>query len=99
MATPETGAHRADAEQAALHMPDRIVGLHGHPQLAAQGEINDDRNDREGGAIKADLAGRDAGTGKRTLAVRLGPNGAWALYTALTLGAHAWLALSSDELQ
>jgi 1,4-dihydroxy-2-naphthoate octaprenyltransferase len=32
--------------------------------------------------------------GKRTLAVRLGPSGAWALYTALTLGAHAWLAWS-----
>lgn len=33
----------------------------------------------------------DARAGKRTLAVRLGPTGAWALYTALTLGAHAWL--------
>lgn len=39
-------------------------------------------------------AAADARVGKRTLAVRLGPTGAWALYTALTLGAHAWLALS-----
>lgn len=36
----------------------------------------------------------DARVGKRTLAVRLGPTGAWALYAGLTLGAHAWLALS-----
>jgi 1,4-dihydroxy-2-naphthoate polyprenyltransferase len=39
-------------------------------------------------------AAADARVGKRTLAVRLGPSGAWALYTALTLGAHAWLAAS-----
>jgi 1,4-dihydroxy-2-naphthoate polyprenyltransferase len=36
----------------------------------------------------------DARVGKRTLAVRLGPTGTAALYTALTLGAHAWLGLS-----
>lgn len=36
----------------------------------------------------------DARVGKRTLAVRLGPTGAWALYTALTVGAHAWLVVS-----
>lgn len=36
----------------------------------------------------------DARVGKFTLAVRLGPTGAWVLYTALTLGAHAWLVLS-----
>lgn len=36
----------------------------------------------------------DARAGKRTLAVKLGPTGAWALYTALTLGAHGWLAMS-----
>jgi 1,4-dihydroxy-2-naphthoate polyprenyltransferase len=33
----------------------------------------------------------DARVGKRTLAVRLGPSGTAALYTVLTLGAHAWL--------
>ena len=36
----------------------------------------------------------DARVGKRTLAVRLGPTRTAALYTALTLGAHAWLAVS-----
>ena len=36
----------------------------------------------------------DARVGKRTLAVQLGPTGAWALYTALTLGAHGWLVVS-----
>ena len=35
-----------------------------------------------------------ARAGKRTLAVRLGPGGAWVLYTVLTLGAHLWLVLS-----
>lgn len=39
-------------------------------------------------------AGADRRVGKRTLAVKLGPTGAWALYTGLTLGAHAWLLLS-----
>lgn len=39
-------------------------------------------------------AAADARVGKRTLAVTLGPGGAWALYTVLTLGAHAWLLLS-----
>jgi 1,4-dihydroxy-2-naphthoate polyprenyltransferase len=36
----------------------------------------------------------DARVGKRTLAVRLGPTRTAALYAALTLGAHAWLAVS-----
>ena len=36
----------------------------------------------------------DARVGKRTLAVRLGPSRTAVLYTALALGAHAWLALS-----
>jgi 1,4-dihydroxy-2-naphthoate polyprenyltransferase len=39
-------------------------------------------------------AAADTRVGKRTLAVRLGPTGAWALYAALTLAAHAWLAWS-----
>jgi 1,4-dihydroxy-2-naphthoate polyprenyltransferase len=36
----------------------------------------------------------DAATGKRTLAVRLGPDAATGLYAALALGAHAWLLVS-----
>ncbi len=36
----------------------------------------------------------DAQVGKRTLAVRLGPRGAAALYAWLVLLAHGWLALS-----
>lgn len=36
----------------------------------------------------------DASVCKRTLAVRLGPNGATVLYGALVLAAHAWLAIS-----
>lgn len=39
-------------------------------------------------------ADADARVGKRTLVVRLGPTPAAALYAALVLGAHAWLALS-----
>jgi 1,4-dihydroxy-2-naphthoate octaprenyltransferase len=39
-------------------------------------------------------AAADARVGKRTLVVRLGPVAAGALYGALVLGAHAWLAAS-----
>jgi len=52
----EAGPHGADAEQAALDMAERIVGLHGLSQFPTPGEIDENRQDGEGRAVEGDLS-------------------------------------------
>ncbi|MNX90114.1 hypothetical protein D3C86_1221500 [compost metagenome] len=54
----KTAGHREDAQKTALEMAEEIVGVQRARQRMQPGEINDDRDDGEGGTEEGDLAGR-----------------------------------------